>query len=240
MDQYRNLADDRLIWGCIYCREEDITRDHIPSKILLDKPYPENLPVVGACFSCNNGFSLDEEYLACLIEVLIAKTSEPSKLAREKIADILKNNEKLRKQLELIRNYNEPLKKMKRIKNVLLKLARGHAAYELAQICADEPEQMWWLPIDTMQQPDIDLFNEFQIVNQVGEIGSRGIQRLYILDAYIQNQDTGEIVKMPIIINKWIEVQKENYRYIAIHESDYIQIKLVIREYLACEVKWYI
>lgn len=66
------------------------------------------------------------------------------------------------------------------------------------------------------------------------------MQRLYILDAYIQNQDTGEIVKMPIIINKWIEVQKENYRYIAIHESDYIQIKLVIREYLACEVKWYI
>lgn len=123
MDQYRNLADDRLIWGCIYCREENTTRDHIPSKILLDKPYPENLPVVGACFSCNNGFSLDEEYLACLIEVLIAKTAEPSKLARGKIADILKDNEKLRKQLELISNSNEPLKKMKKNKKCSSKIS---------------------------------------------------------------------------------------------------------------------
>jgi hypothetical protein len=48
MDQFLDLADDRLINDCIFCGAKAETRDHVPSRILLDSPYPQNLPVVGA------------------------------------------------------------------------------------------------------------------------------------------------------------------------------------------------
>ena len=48
---------------CIYCGAESGTREHVPSKVFLDEPYPEDLPVLPACFNCNNGFSDDEAYV---------------------------------------------------------------------------------------------------------------------------------------------------------------------------------
>jgi len=61
--------DERLTAEmCVYCGgAEPSTRDHVPPKVFLDEPYPPGLPVVGACEGCNLGFSLDEQYLACLI-----------------------------------------------------------------------------------------------------------------------------------------------------------------------------
>ncbi len=59
MEQALDYADDRLINGCIYCGGIPDTRDHAPSRILLEPPpYPENLPVVGACKECNQSFSI--------------------------------------------------------------------------------------------------------------------------------------------------------------------------------------
>ena len=68
MRQLHSFADDRLLAGCVYCSGSTETRDHIPSRVLLDEPYPENLLVIPACGSCNESFSLDEEYVACLVE----------------------------------------------------------------------------------------------------------------------------------------------------------------------------
>lgn len=65
MDQLHNYADNRLVVGCIYCGGRDDTKEHVPSRVLLDEPLPENLPVVYACRSCNNGYSKVEEYFAC-------------------------------------------------------------------------------------------------------------------------------------------------------------------------------
>ena len=56
------------------------TRDHIPSRSLLDQPYPENLPVIGSCQVCNQGFSKDEEYVVCLIEAALAGSTDPDKI----------------------------------------------------------------------------------------------------------------------------------------------------------------
>lgn len=70
MDQLTDIADTRLINGCIYCGGAAETRDHVPSRILLDPLYPENLSVVGSCESCNQGFSRDEQYLVCLLEAI--------------------------------------------------------------------------------------------------------------------------------------------------------------------------
>ena len=85
MEQIKPFSDSRLEGYCAYCGDITNTRDHVPSKILLDEPYPENLPVVPACSKCNQGFSLDEEYLACLIECIIVGSTKPRDVKRDKM-----------------------------------------------------------------------------------------------------------------------------------------------------------
>jgi hypothetical protein len=63
MEQIPNLGDSRQFSWCVHWGGGTETRDHIPSKALLDDPLPENRTIVPACLSCNSGFSTDEEYL---------------------------------------------------------------------------------------------------------------------------------------------------------------------------------
>ena len=100
MDDVGDYADDRLINGCIYYWGRVATQEHVPSKVFLDKPYPDDLPVIGACRECNNGFSLDEQYVACLIESVIAGTSDPAQIKRVGIAKALERSAALRKRIE--------------------------------------------------------------------------------------------------------------------------------------------
>ena len=49
--------------ACIYCGlTKKLTRDHIPPKLLLSKPYPAHLPTVPACRDCNQSFQANDEY----------------------------------------------------------------------------------------------------------------------------------------------------------------------------------
>ncbi|HEY4951691.1 MAG TPA: hypothetical protein VIH88_15250 [Candidatus Acidoferrales bacterium] len=82
-DQLKSYADERLIAGCIYCGGNTESWDHVPSRVLLDEPCPENLPVVLACDACNRGYSLDEQYFACLVEC--ARTGSVETAQRPKI-----------------------------------------------------------------------------------------------------------------------------------------------------------
>ena len=52
---------------CLYCGGKSETRDHIPTKGLLNKPFPNNLLTVPSCMECNNSFSKDEVYLITLL-----------------------------------------------------------------------------------------------------------------------------------------------------------------------------
>ena len=91
MQQLRCYGDDRNKGFCVHCGGGPTeTVDHVPSKVLLDEPYPENLMAAPACRECNNGLSLDEEYLACLLECVIAGDTAPEKLHRTKIPEILR------------------------------------------------------------------------------------------------------------------------------------------------------
>ncbi|GEM_PF-1800434 len=53
--------------SCVYCGAAANTRDHVPPKALLEEPRPINLRTVPACGSCNEGWSLDEEYMAVVL-----------------------------------------------------------------------------------------------------------------------------------------------------------------------------
>jgi hypothetical protein len=55
---------------CIYCGKRSDIREHVPSKVFLNKPIPIDLPTLPACFLCNNSFSEDELFLALLVQIM--------------------------------------------------------------------------------------------------------------------------------------------------------------------------
>ena len=89
MRQIPNYGDQRNVGWCVYCGGSEETRDHLPSRILLEKPYPDNLPAVPACQACNGGFSLDEEYLACVLECVLARSAHAQDFERPQVARVL-------------------------------------------------------------------------------------------------------------------------------------------------------
>ena len=99
MRQLTNYGDTRQAEACAYCGKTTQTRDHVPSRILLDEPFPENLPIVPACLPCNNKASSDEEYLACLVECVICGTTDPARVGREKIRRALTKQRALQARL---------------------------------------------------------------------------------------------------------------------------------------------
>lgn len=66
------FSDVRLNEMCVYCGAYGNTMDHVTSKVILDAPLPENLHKIPcrAVFECNQSFSTDEEYFACLMELM--------------------------------------------------------------------------------------------------------------------------------------------------------------------------
>jgi hypothetical protein len=241
MDQLSDYADDRLINGCIYCGGYAETRDHVPSRILLDPPYPENLPVVGACQECNQGFSKDEQYLVCLLESVIAGSTDPDKIKRPSVARALKRSPALRSRIEsgkkLVNDRIVFDVEEERIKNVMFKLARGHAAFELSQPCREEPDHFWCGPLESLPEDESEYFFVAHVQQLYGEIGSRNMQRMYVTEVRLRSE-SGEEAVFPVLVNDWIEVQAGCYRYLAIDDVGGVVIRIVISEYLACEVKW--
>lgn len=241
MDQLRDYADARLVSGCIYCGDPEATREHAPSKVLLDSPYPENLPVVAACRPCNNGFSSDEEYLACLIESVIAGTTKLDKIERPSIAKLLARSPALLARIEQARYESEGRTyfsiEEERVKNVALKLARCHAVFELSQLCSDEPKSFWCAPLELLSEETRETFDSAHVTHMLGEVGSRGMQRQYVVQLPLKNGD-GHSSALGFIATDWVDVQEGRYRYLAIHEAGEVCVRIVIREYLACEVVW--
>jgi hypothetical protein len=198
----------------------------VPSKVFLDEPYPSNLPVVFACRSCNEGFSLDEEYLACLIECTINGTTNPKVIKREKIRAILQRKP------ALVSKFNRACQQiavgiafsaeLPRVKNVILKLARGHSVYELNEPQIEAPSHIAFVPLVSMDSESRVNYEALPRSSVLPEVGSRGSQRLVV-------NDPGVFL--------WITVQPGRYRYLAFVDGRVI-IRIVISEYLACEVAW--
>lgn len=229
MKYLNSYADDRLLIGCIYCGAHTDTRDHVPSRILLDEPYPQDLPVLPACAQCNGGFSLDEEYVACLVEC--ARTGSVDTVQRPKIRRILHDSPALAVRLMQAGTVAETGEisfsaEQARVRNVVLKLARGHAAYELNEQKLDAPSHMMFVPLHTLTAEARRHFENPPHPSAWPEVGTRAMQRMAISMA-------GPTILRP----DWIDVQEGQYRYFAISESA-VMVRVVIGEYLACEVIW--
>ena len=243
MDPKHLAVDERLtgIDVCAYCgRSVSLNRDkkdgdHAPSRILLDKPYPSNLPTVDACRECNSSFSKDEEYVACFLECAIFGSTSVDDLQRTKIKNALMHSPSLQsqiessKQVDLFGGVTFRLD-TDRMTNVVLKLARGHMAYDLYPRI-DDPIWLGFAPIHTFDSDRRRSFEDgiLDDPNILPEFGTRAFFRGVVTRADVPNS--------PVFYrNDWVVIQPNRYRYAVSPQKSLVRI--VLSEYLACEVIW--
>lgn len=220
MKQYRNFGDERQYNWCAFCGGDTYTRDHVPSKILLDKPYPQNLPVVGACQSCNSSFSLDEEYIACWIDVAKAKQFPDEEYKyREKISKTLSKRPAIKAKILDKQNALIPVEE-NRLKNVFTKLAKGHSLFELNEPQFRHPSLIRWDYLTSLSTSQRNLFERPPKMEIFPEIGSRAFQK----NVYEQGFT-------------WQIVQNNRYRYLATANT-YVLVRIVLSEFLVSEILW--
>jgi hypothetical protein len=70
--------------ACVYCGQVADTRDHVPPKALLRKPFPDNLITVPACARCNKewGSNFDDKFRN-LISLRVGDSSPNTKEFRQ-------------------------------------------------------------------------------------------------------------------------------------------------------------
>uniref|UniRef100_UPI00403A296E hypothetical protein n=2 Tax=unclassified Variovorax TaxID=663243 RepID=UPI00403A296E len=180
------FVDDRLTGICVYCGTRPGTRDHCPSKVLLDEPYPNNLPVVEACLACNRSFSLDEQYVACFLECVMCGSTDPNDVRRKKIQRILSETPSLASEIQSTMTLDEKGDKlwypdMTRVRKVVLKFARGHLHFELSVQELGDPTALEIAPLSLMTAENREFFErpESGPIAIWPELGSRAFLRVF-------------------------------------------------------------
>lgn len=232
MKRLPNDGDVRQTYFCVHCGGPTETKDHAPSKVFLDLPYPLTRPTLPSCGECNNGFSDDEEYVACFVECVIRGTTNPNGLKREKVAKALRRNSALRGRIESSRRKSETLgggwiftwtPEEERLRRVALKLARCHAAYELNEPQLEEPQHLLVVPLVNFSEDQRQHFETPPYTDVWPEVGSRAMVRM--------------VEEEPGCVGGWCLVQDGRYRYMAVGAQS-VMVRGVISEYLAFEVIW--
>jgi hypothetical protein len=242
LDQYREYFDDRLRqFSCVYCGGYADTREHVPSKVFLKKPHPTNLPVVAACESCNNGFSGDEAYVACLLGAGISGSTDPDQVSRVSIAKLLRRWPSLRERIERARFAHGGVVgycvEIDRLERMLAKLACGHVLFEVGKAFRRKPGVVSWMLRDQMSLDDQNEFDSIELVGSINEVGTRQTQRLMVISMEMQSS-SGERRSGGVVVNDWLDVQEGTYRYQVREGVAAIEVRIVIWEYLVAQVIW--
>ena len=236
MRQLNDFSDDRLKGACIHCGaslgDGRTSREHVPTRSLLDKPYPMNLPTFDVHPECNADFSLDEEYLVAFLASVLSGSTKSDRIQFPTVARALERSVPLRKQIDQSKCGQGSLwgspeiqwtPEMERVSRVIVKNARGHAFYELGEPMLAEPS---WVGVSPMSLLSPDQREEFENGTNSSlwpEVGSRLMQRVAFGD---------------IEPGGWITVQPDVYRYSVSQGFDEVLVRIIVRDYLAAEVLW--
>ena len=236
MRYLNDYSDERLKGACAHCGSAiDSTRanrDHVPSKCLLQEPYPDNLPVVPSCIQCNSEFSKDEEYFSILLQCVLIGSADPMDHRNANVRKALRRSKRLGERIECSKSIVETDEESRvvwepetqRVNNVILKNARGHAFYEFGERQEIDPAYVWTKPICNLPDTQHRNFvgNQRTHVSGWPEVGSRAFQRA------ILGYD---------IRDGWVIVQNGIYRY-KVMQNKGVYVRSVLAEYLATEVYW--
>jgi hypothetical protein len=242
--KHRVNYDSQRYCECIYCGAVANSREHIPSKIFLEKPYPNNLLLVPSCKTCNNYFSYDELYTWFAIQILKKEYYRSIYITSETYEDRFKKHSpiiaKVHKDVEsfcLSKDLNQKDDiynfKSKRIERILWKLAVGHSVFELSE-CYYTGDEEWNISITYSFLPTLSL-NEIDDMNAsidisnypLPEVGSRIFEHIYVLQPKINYK-----CYKGFLMLDWIDIQKMKYRYTCANLGDRIVVKIVINEFL--------
>jgi len=187
-----------------------------------------------SCLQCNARASKDEEYFACLIECARVGSVSEETLEREKIKQVLREKPLLSSKLDKARRvsffgHTSFSIDGERVRGVVVKLARGHAAFELNEPQYDEPSSVTFVPLCSIEEHRLSRFEEPPPLAVWPEVGSHAMQRLLVC--------TSDTPGLNFIAAEWIVVQPDRYRYLVRADAGTI-VRIVVREYLACEVIW--
>lgn len=224
MKQREIKGDIRVGKCCIFCHRYflELTREHAPSKILINEPFPENLPIVYSCKECNSSFSLDEEYVACIIECARCKSTQIHDLERLKIRQILSKQKKLYDKIRI----NNGVIDINRMKHVVTKLSICHLFFETNTLVEDNPDYFNFFFRDNVSINEINNFNKVNEIYILPEI-SRCYDNILLMD------DNSEK-----LFYNWVIVQEEQYRYLCEYTEEMYIVKIVISEYAYFEIRW--
>ncbi|WP_205208578.1 hypothetical protein [Arenimonas caeni] len=109
--------------------------------------------------------------------------------------------------------------------------------FELSWFSDQDPVAAWWHPIALLSPEQREEFENVPAPQLWGEIGTRASQRVGVIQAKLVGP-TGEERVIDLLINDWLDVQQGRYRYLATDQDGLIRVRMVLGEYLACEVVW--
>ncbi len=101
----KQRKQDKDLGECTYCPVPATTEDHIPPKGMFAKGMP-NKPWVPACLACNNGASLDDEYMQRLSMLWGADACQDAVEVGEKFMRSLERSEARGLQAEVRRSLS--------------------------------------------------------------------------------------------------------------------------------------
>jgi hypothetical protein len=231
MDPRELFANERHAAFCVFCGAEPTTTEHVASKVLLDDPLPKDLPVVYSCQKCNSDFSADEEYLACLIDCVVSGSTDPESVHREKVRASLRHSPALAARIASRRTEDGNGTSIwrteeDRVRNVVVKLARAHVAHQYTEPQLDDPEHVMVVPLMAMSGEQRAAFETIPQSAVWPDIGSRAFVSLLVAGEEPYSADSG-----------WVVLQHGRYRYAVVQPGE-IVVRIVLSEYLACEVVW--
>ncbi len=231
--QHFLFVDERLLNVCVYCGGIPDTRDHVPSRFLLDDPLPDHPWVVEACKKCNQEVSLDEEYFGCFLECAMVGSTSLDVIGREKVRRALARNARLAGQIQSAAHCDEYgaliwTPDAVSVRNVVLKLARGHVAHELSITQIEEPDEVTIFPLVSISQEDRATFENACTGKKRPwpEIGSRAFLRACGAKPFSDHR------------GPWVVVKPGEYRYCVDHYGG-TRVQIVVREYLGCVINWH-
>ncbi len=160
-----------------------------------------------------------------MIEVARAGSTDPAGVERAKVGRILTEVPALQQKLAASASVNDLGQtiwnvEIDRVKRVITKLAQGHIAYELCLPKLERPASVEMAPIHLLTSEEFERFEASGPVGIWPELGSMAFIRA----------SKGESTS-------WITVQPQRYRYFVTEEGG-DTVRIVLSEYLACQVMW--
>ncbi|MGV1035265.1 MAG: hypothetical protein ACOYBP_08645 [Microbacteriaceae bacterium] len=235
MEKISSEADARLLSYCYSCGElltSEWTVDHVPPRVLLERPFPDNIMTLRACADCNSGSSKSEERFACLVEVLRCGSAQLEDMQRESIRSSLENNLALAEGLSGALADGSLLDRDgsfgEDIEAVVLKLFRAHCFYELSDVQPRLVEELDWFAKSEASTDQIDSFIDWMPESSdpmtlLPEVGSRALKRVF------EKQD----VAPP----GWVSVQDGQYRFSYRIIETGVEVRIIVGETFFCRVR---